>query len=171
MKYQDCIEPAQAPDEPESGARVCVANINPHTGLATDYLNHFSEAIMLLEMLSACPDCIEDFLAWRPLSYREHFAASHFKSRDLAIIAYERADPAQRESLDALAGTMTAMLEATRSAMQAGLPAQTAGALAGRAAASLKPLIARAGAVINGDADGAESAAPQAMVDGLMRRA
>ena len=51
--------------DPEVLAR---ANINPATGLATDYLNHFNEAIMLLEMLSAMPDCAEDFLVWEPMS-------------------------------------------------------------------------------------------------------
>ena len=60
---------------------------------------------MLLEMLPSCPECVEDFLAWRPLSYREHFAGSHFKGRDLAIAAYEAADPALRARLDALTGT------------------------------------------------------------------
>src|ERR1700741_487675 len=48
------------------------ANINPRTGLATDYLNHFNEAIMLLEMIPDMPDCAEDFLSWGPLSYSEH---------------------------------------------------------------------------------------------------
>jgi len=37
------------------------ANINPPTGLATDYLNHFSEAVMLLEMVPVMPECAEDF--------------------------------------------------------------------------------------------------------------
>jgi hypothetical protein len=47
MKYQDCIAPAQAPAETaDGGARRCDANINPRSGLATDYLNHFNEAIM-----------------------------------------------------------------------------------------------------------------------------
>ena len=35
---------------PEAAARAAelkAANINPQTGLATDYLNHFNEAIML----------------------------------------------------------------------------------------------------------------------------
>ena len=106
---------------------------------------------MLLEMLSRCPDCRDDFLAWRPMSYREHFAASRFKGRDLAIAAYDAADPNLRECLDTLAGTMTAVLEATRAAMSADLPPASRGALADRAAAWLKPLVARAGAVINGE--------------------
>jgi len=171
MKYQDCIEPAQAPDETADGeARLAAANINPRTGLATDYLNHFNEAIMLLEILAVCPDCREDFLAWKPMSYREHFTASRFRARETAISAYEAADPALRDCLDALAGTMTAMLEATRAAMKAGLPQDAAGALAGHAAAWLKPLIARAGAVINGETENNDGAAPQAAVDRLMKK-
>ncbi len=49
--------------------RLRAANINPRTGLATDYLNHFNEAIMLLEMVPDIPECAEDFLGWQPLSY------------------------------------------------------------------------------------------------------
>jgi hypothetical protein len=176
MKYQDCVEAAQAPDQTggETGGdfRLCDANINPVTGLATDYLNHFNEAIMLLEMLSSCPDCLDDFLAWKPASYREHFAASRFKGRDMAIAAYDAADPNLRGCLDALAGTMTVMLEATRAALRSGMPPEAGGLIAEAAAAWLKPLIARAGAVINGETDAKASApaAPQAVVDRLMKR-
>src|SRR5882724_6824757 len=87
------------PTLPQTGhideARAAVlraANINPRTGLATDYLNHFNEAIMLLEMVPDMPECAEDFLTWSPLSYAEHFWASNFKARDLAIEAYELSD-------------------------------------------------------------------------------
>jgi len=100
MKYQDCVEAVPAPDDEAQPLRLADANINPATGLATDYLNHFNEAIMLLEMLSACPECLEDFLGWRPKSYREHFTASGFKARDLAIAAYDAADPNLRHCLD-----------------------------------------------------------------------
>jgi hypothetical protein len=177
MKYQDCAEALQADDGPDGGAggavRLADANINPATGLATDYLNHFNEAIMLLEMLSSCPDCRDDFLGWRPKSYREHFEASRFKGRAMAIAAYDAADPSLRGCLDTLAGTMTAVLEATRAAMSSDIAPQAAVALAERAAALLRPLVARAGAVINGEdtADAGEPMTPQAVVDGLMKRA
>ena len=49
-------------------AQLRAANINPRTGLATDYLNHFNEAIMLLEMIPDMPECAEEFLAWHPRS-------------------------------------------------------------------------------------------------------
>jgi hypothetical protein len=172
MKSQDCVEVVQAADEAaaDGGPRLADANINPLTGLATDYLNHFNEAIMLLEMLSSCPDCLDDFLAWQPMSYREHFAASRFRGRDMAIAAYDAADPYLRDCLDSLAGTMTAVLEATRATLRAEMPPEAAGVLADRAAAWLRPLVARAGAVINGNADANLPKAPQAVVDGLMKR-
>src|ERR1700731_4988546 len=93
--------PRQAsPDEVARAALLQAANINPRTGLATDYLNHFNEAIMLLEMIPDMPECAEDFLGWQPLSYAEHFTASNFKARDLAIAAYDSADADIRAEFD-----------------------------------------------------------------------
>jgi len=152
MRYQDCAEIVQA-DEEASGsdsAQLVDANIHPTTKLATDYLNHFNEAIMLLDMLSSCPDCLDDFLCWQPKSYREHFTQSRFATRELALAAYEAADPQARECLDALADSMTALLEEARSAFAAGMPV---GALAEQTAGALKVLVVRAGAVINGEDD------------------
>ena len=51
-------------------------NINGTTLLATDYLNHFNEVIMLIEMVPDMPDIIEDVLAWEPKTYVRHFADS-----------------------------------------------------------------------------------------------
>jgi hypothetical protein len=131
-------------------ARLNAANINPKTGLATDYLNHFNEAIMLLDLLPHTPECIVELIGWEPLSYQEHFAASHFKDKDLAIAAYEAAEPAARGRLDELADTMNALLVATCEAFQRRSSLEAANALAAETAARLKPLVARAGAVING---------------------
>src|ERR1043165_5298425 len=106
------------PDAAARAAELKAANINPQTGLATDYLNHFNEAIMLLEMIPDMPECSEDFLQWAPLSYAEHFTASNFKARDLAIEAYEKADPTVRAQFDHLTDTMTSILTAVGSAMR-----------------------------------------------------
>src|SRR4051812_736536 len=131
-------------------ARLAAANINPQTGLATDYLNHFNEAIMLLDLLPETPECIVELIGWEPLSYEEHFAASHFKDKDLAIMAYAAAEPSARMQLDELADTMNALLVATCETFQKRASLDAANALAAQTAARLKPLIARAGAVING---------------------
>jgi hypothetical protein len=77
-------------------------NINPVTLLATDYLNHFNEVIMLIEMVPDMPDMIEDVLAWEPKSYSQHFADSGLKDKNLAIEAYGAAPEDLKAQFDAL---------------------------------------------------------------------
>jgi hypothetical protein len=127
------------------------ANINPRTGLATDYLNHFNEAVMLLEMVPDMPECAEDFLAWRPLSYAEHFTASNFKARDLAIEAYNAADDRIRGEFDSITNAITSILTAVGEAMQKAQQDKTRTILAEQATGWVKPLVSQAGGVINGD--------------------
>ncbi|MDR6302993.1 hypothetical protein GGQ85_000673 [Nitrobacter vulgaris] len=133
-----------------SAAALAAANINPQSGLATDYLNHFNEAIMLLEMIPDMPDCVEDFLNWRPLTYREHFMASNFKAREQAIQAYENANPDIRAKFDKLTATMTSILTAVASAMKEVRQHETRAALATQAVGWIKPMVMRAGGIING---------------------
>jgi hypothetical protein len=46
-------------------------NINESTLLASDYLNHFHELVMLFEAISTEPEGFaEDLMSWRPLTYR-----------------------------------------------------------------------------------------------------
>ena len=142
--------PSPGLDAATRAAQLKAANINPQTGLATDYLNHFNEAIMLLEMIPDLPDCAEDFLAWSPLSYAEHFTASNFKAKELAISAYESADPDVRAEFDQMAETMTSILKEVGTAMREATQDQTKAKLAEQAIGWLKPLVAAAGGVING---------------------
>ena len=135
-------------------AELRAANINPRTGLATDYLNHFNEAVMLLEMVPDMPECADDFLEWHPLSYAEHFTASNFKARDLAISAYEQADPAIRAEFDQLTTTMTSILTAVGQAMREASQDKTRAKLAEQAIHWVKPLVMAAGGVINGGSEG-----------------
>jgi hypothetical protein len=145
------------------------ANINPKTGLATDYLNHFNEAIMLLEMIPAMPECADDFLNWQPLSYEEHFVASNFKGRDLAISAYSVAPPHIREPFDEVCADMTSILMAVRSAVAGANRDATKMRLAEKALDWLKPMVAKAGGIINGVSQAeADEAQPQSDVDLIM---
>src|ERR1700743_3945990 len=141
--------PATQPVQQASGTAVNNAsraaelradNINPRTGLAPDYLNHFNEAIMLLEMIPDMPECAEDFLVWPPLSYCEHFMASNFKARDLAISAYESADPDIRAAFEQITDTMTSILTAVGTGMREASQDTTRGKLAEQAIGWLKPL-------------------------------
>ena len=76
-------------------------NINESTLLASDYLNHFHELVMLLEAISSEPEGFaDDLLSWRPLTYEEHFAESGFRDKNLAIAAYRKAPPKIRARFD-----------------------------------------------------------------------
>jgi hypothetical protein len=142
-----------SPDTEARAARLRAANINPRTGLATDYLNHFNEAVMLLEMIPDMPECAEDFLSWHPLSYREHFTASNFKARDLAIEAYDCADEHIRTEFDNITAAMTSILTAVGVAMREVKQDKTRATLAEQATGWVKPLVAVAGGIINGGAE------------------
>lgn len=139
------------PDEQARAAQLAAANINPRTGLATDYLNHFNEAIMLLEMIPDMPECAEDFLGWQPLSYCEHFTASNFKARDLAISAYISADAGIRAEFDNLTSAMTSILTAVGAAMREVRQDKIRATLAEQATGWVKPLVMLTAGIINGD--------------------
>jgi len=70
-------------------AQVEGTNINPETLLATDYLNHFNEIVMLLDMVPDMPDLVEECKAWQPKSYQAHFTDSTFRDKELAVVAYD----------------------------------------------------------------------------------
>lgn len=82
-------------------------NVNRETLLTTDYLNHYNEVIMMLELMPTAP---EEFLiylmAWQPKSYEEHFAGTGFPEKDLAISAYRHAPEDIREAFDAVIGEL-----------------------------------------------------------------
>jgi hypothetical protein len=141
------------PVDQARAALLRAANINPRTGLATDYLNHFNEAVMLLEMIPDIPECADDFLDWHPLSYAEHFHASNFKARDLAIEAYEAANASTRAEFDGLTKAMTSILIAVGAAMREAKQEKTRATLAEQATGWVKPLVALAGGVINGGSE------------------
>jgi len=111
---------------------------------------------MLLEMIPDMPECSEDFLAWQPLTYAEHFHASNFKARDLAISAYETADSGIRADFDDITGNMTTILNAVGDAMRGAKHDWTRAVLAEQAVRWMKPLVGRAGGIINGQGSEAD---------------
>ncbi|WP_009870496.1 hypothetical protein [Paramagnetospirillum magnetotacticum] len=90
MVTESDIPPEERVAFEEYVARVEGTNISAQTLLATDYLNHFNEIVMLLDMIPDMPDMIEECKMWAPKSYQEHFADSTFKDKQLAVEAYER---------------------------------------------------------------------------------
>jgi len=146
------------------------ANINPDTGLATDYLNHFNEVVMLMEMLPDMPDCAEDVLDWAPSDYCSHFEHSSFKDRDLAILAYRATPHAVRAHLETLILQIDGEVLSAQDRLRADTDAQTCQAVARLATEEIKPLIAAASGAIHGRTEGEDTFAEtgaQADIDAL----
>ena len=128
-------------------------NINESTLLASDYLNHFHELVMLLEALSSEPDGFaDDLLSWRPLTYEEHFTQSGFRDKNLAIAAYRRAPPRVRarfdEAVARLHGEALTVVATVGTALDNGQGLDKACV---DAAARLRILIDEANAIANGE--------------------
>ena len=80
--------------------RLAGTNVSPDTLLATDYLNHFNEIVMMIELVPDMAEMLDDARAWKPLSYIEHFEQSQFAERDLAIEAYGLISPIRRQNFE-----------------------------------------------------------------------
>lgn len=84
------IPPEERAGFEEYREKVKGTNISGQTLLATDYLNHFNEIVMLFDMLPDMPDMIDACKEWEPKGYKAHFADSTFSDKQLAIEAYDR---------------------------------------------------------------------------------
>ncbi len=154
--------------------RLQAANINPQTGLATDYLNHFNEIIMMLELLPTMPDCMDDVLEWGPLSYTEHFEHSVFADRDLAVEAYRNAKADVKRHFESLVHDIDGQIISIQALVASADLADPAVQydLNTRIAEELRPRLDQASAIIHGTAkelhdSGDGLAAAQAAIDAM----
>ncbi len=81
--------------------RVADSNLDPVTLLATDYLNHFNEIVMLLEMVADMPEMLEDVKEWQPKHYCDHFRDSTIADKDIAVEAYPLVPPMYKGPFEA----------------------------------------------------------------------
>ena len=139
-----------------SAERLKAANINPHTLLATDYLNHYNEVIMLVEMLPDMPDCLELVEAWSPKTYEDHFRDSSFQGKDLAIAAYQHASLDIRRRFENICAELDIqILEIAHNARRAWDAQQTEQfrEICRNAQAALSPLLDQLNGAIHGSMD------------------
>jgi hypothetical protein len=133
--------------------RLVGTNINEQTFLATDYLNHFNEIEMLIEMLPSMPECFEDICQWQPKTYESHFADSGFRDKDLAILAYQRAPDLVRkhfdETISRLERCIIDAIESLKETFEIDAPKHL-GVLSEQFNVELRHHIDRASAIING---------------------
>lgn len=144
-------------------------NVNSQTFLATDYLNHFNEIVMLLDILADCPECFEDARSWQPKSYVKHFADSSLSDRDVAIEAYAMAPAKYRHRFDRIVEHMDNLVLFALRRLEAPVASQdtaTIQRIAGAVAMRMQELVAMASAVIHGNV----ATSGQEHVDALMRQ-
>lgn len=145
------------------------ANINARTFLATDYLNHFNEVVMLLEMLPDMPECLEDIESWQPRSYCDHFRLSSFSQRDLAIEAYALAPGRYRLPFDRTIASLNRLIGETIARARAGIGTDGPERLRseiGSVMIGIRVLQERAGNIINGAVFTLDQSAVDALFDG-----
>lgn len=138
----------------ELSRKAAGSNVNEKTLLATDYMNHINEIVMLMELVQDAPEFLDDCKAWRPATYQDHFRNSSIHDKDLAIEAYDWSPPQYREPFDRLVTQMNRLVELSLERLDrlhkegnfdiARLVAQ-------RASKNLQELIGQASAVIHGD--------------------
>jgi hypothetical protein len=137
--------------------------INDVTLLSTDYLNHFNEAVMLLDMIPDMPEMLDEVKDWRPKNYQEHFNDSQFKARAVAIEAFAWSPRQYRAPFDAVVETLNETIAAAVPAIDAVI--SDSGRLSlvvQEVTMALRGAIDRAGAIINGamarvDQDGVDA--------------
>ena len=152
-------------------------NINESTLIASDYLNHFHELVMLLEAIGAEPkEFADDLMSWRPLTYEEHFSESGFRDKNLAIAAYRRAPPRIRARFDEAVARLhgEALTIVGEVAGELGSGRADLDKTCEQAAQRLRVLIDEANAIANGealpervDADKLGDVSGQAAIDAL----
>ena len=121
--------------------------------LATDYLNHFNEVVMLFDLIADMPECFEEAAAWQPKTYQEHFRDSGIADRELAITAYESAPADYREMFDQTVDRMNDLVATSLARIKTALQSGDAGSvrIATKCASrDLMRLTERASAIING---------------------
>ena len=143
-------------------------NIHEETLLATDYLNHFNEVIMMIGMIPDMPDCLEDTKEWAPKSYEDHFRDSVFADKDLAILAYENAPPRFRVPFDNTIAQMNDLVEVgvarIEKVLAEGNPDKLADVVS-NISRNLQRLVDTASAIIHGE----ENFMDQAEIDDMLQ--
>lgn len=134
-------------------AKAIGTNVNAVSLLATDYLNHFNEAVMLAELVIDMPDMLEDFTNWSPRHYKDHFRESGIADKELAIEAYDASPIEYRAPFDSTVAKLNKQMLFLQKKMgtEQGLAPTEANSLFITAKCTLiRGLIDTAGAIING---------------------
>jgi hypothetical protein len=154
-------------DHAEMQKRLEGENINIDSFLATDYLNHFNEVFMMLEMVPDMPDMLEEVVDWQPKTYEQHFKDSSLHSEDLIIEAFNLSPDEYRKPFDKIVArldeVLLSLIRSSNTLLQAGDHEQMAHRI------RLKmPIIGRLITVIGGIINGDSNALGQEGIDEIL---
>jgi hypothetical protein len=166
---------SRAPDAGRAPPEALARDEGPAPGLSNDYLNSYSEALMLLEMASHDPGLAEELAAWRPVGYRAYFAASTLRRAPAALAAYDRLPAEARAAFEELTEAMDRLALTAIAALRPPCSPEEAARVADATAPTLRRLIDQAAGFLNSGGrrlprDG-EVEAAQGAIDRLLERA
>jgi hypothetical protein len=166
--------PTSAQRKPEPGTAAADTFPSACADLSNDFLNHYSEVLMLIEMAGYDPAIAAEIQEWRPIGYRAYFAASQLRRASAALTAYEALPDARREAFEKLVAAMDALATMAIFALQPPSEPESAPVVIAATAPALRGLIAKAAAFFN---SGGQDLAPesngdetQAVIDRIIRQ-
>lgn len=141
--------------------------------LSTDYLNHYNEALMLIEMAIMEPMMAAELVHWKPTTYVQHFSGSNLRCAPGALKAWEALDPIAQGAFDAMCMAMNRMVDTAIRSVEEVPDPYAAVPILEVAAEAFRSLHARATAFINnggslGDSGYAAPPDGQSAIDDLM---
>jgi hypothetical protein len=167
--------PGAAGQPPET--HVCAAedaDLGACTGLSNDFLNHYSEVLMLIEMAPHDPDIAADLEGWHPLTYPAYFSASPLRRAAAALAAYEALPPARRDAFEKLTAAMDTLATMAAFALQPPCDSESATLVCETTVPALRSLVDRAAAFLNSGGrelpEEGEGERAQALIDQLIER-
>ncbi len=148
--------------------------VNPASGIANDYLNHFNEILLLIENLpTLLPEMLDELLEWKPVTYREYFAKSLLPGSARALEIYEGLDEGFRREFEGIIDGVNAMAMASIDVIRAHrspdgeLDPSKVSDFCENASCAIRSALNRASDLVNnGRASPAET--PQGMADRLI---
>lgn len=169
--------PSPPPDDAASLESRATNLVNPASGVANDYLNHFNEILLLIENLPIMlPEMVDEILQWRPKTYEQYFQDSPLPGSAEALRIYAALSKAFRrdfeamvERLNVLALESIEVIAAHRGPNGEVKPDEVEDFCA-RASFEMRALLARTADLVNyGHANPDET--PQGMADRLLNTA
>jgi hypothetical protein len=161
------------PEPDDAAAEAADALPSACADLSNDFLNHYSEVLMLIEMAGDDPAIGAELQDWRPVSYPAYFASSELRRAPAALAAYEALPEARRQAFEKLVAAMDTLATMAVFALQPPSTPESAPVVIEATAPALRELIAKAAAFLNSggqdlaDGDGNEA---QAVIDRIIEQ-